>query len=105
MALNVNGRNTEVTIDDPNMPLLYALCNNLGLHGSPSWASAWMEATGVFQDHRLEFELIPQITKRTAAIVFATFLGMRNKMGRVLGSTAKTIAIPTIVRVIMRPSA
>src|SRR5271156_1108206 len=33
MALNVNGRNTEVTIDDPNMPLLYALRNNLGLHG------------------------------------------------------------------------
>ena len=33
MTLNVNGRATEVTVDDPNMPLLYALRNNLGLHG------------------------------------------------------------------------
>jgi nicotinate dehydrogenase subunit A len=33
MTLNVNGRATQVTVDDPNMPLLYALRNNLGLHG------------------------------------------------------------------------
>jgi nicotinate dehydrogenase subunit A len=33
MTLNVNGVATEVTVDDPNMPLLYALRNNLGLHG------------------------------------------------------------------------
>jgi nicotinate dehydrogenase subunit A len=33
ITLNVNGRTTEVTVDDPNMPLLYALRNNLGLHG------------------------------------------------------------------------
>jgi nicotinate dehydrogenase subunit A len=33
MTLNVNGLATEVTVDDPNMPLLYALRNNLGLHG------------------------------------------------------------------------
>jgi nicotinate dehydrogenase subunit A len=33
MTLNVNGRATAVTVDDPNMPLLYALRNNLGLHG------------------------------------------------------------------------
>jgi len=33
MTLNVNGRTTEVTVDDPHMPLLYALRNNLGLHG------------------------------------------------------------------------
>jgi nicotinate dehydrogenase subunit A len=33
MTLNVNGRATEVTIDDPNMPLLYVLRNNLALHG------------------------------------------------------------------------
>jgi nicotinate dehydrogenase subunit A len=33
MTLNVNGQTTEVTVDDPNMPLLYALRNNLGLHG------------------------------------------------------------------------
>ena len=33
MTLNVNGRSTEVHADDPGMPLLYALRNDLGLHG------------------------------------------------------------------------
>jgi nicotinate dehydrogenase subunit A len=33
MTLNVNGRKAVVTVDDPNMPLLYALRNDLGLHG------------------------------------------------------------------------
>ena len=31
--LHVNGRTLPVTVDDPNMPLLYALRNDLGLHG------------------------------------------------------------------------
>jgi nicotinate dehydrogenase subunit A len=33
MTLNVNGRTAEVTVDDPNMPLLYVLRNNLALRG------------------------------------------------------------------------
>jgi nicotinate dehydrogenase subunit A len=33
IALSVNGQTTQVTVDDPNMPLLYALRNDLGLHG------------------------------------------------------------------------
>ncbi len=33
VPLNVNGRATAVEVDDPEMPLLYALRNNLGLHG------------------------------------------------------------------------
>jgi nicotinate dehydrogenase subunit A len=33
ISLNVNGRAVDVQIDDPSMPLLYALRNNLGLHG------------------------------------------------------------------------
>jgi nicotinate dehydrogenase subunit A len=33
LALNVNGKTAQVTVDDPNMPLLYALRNDLGLHG------------------------------------------------------------------------
>jgi nicotinate dehydrogenase subunit A len=33
IALHVNGRPTRVTVDDPDMPLLYALRDNLGLHG------------------------------------------------------------------------
>jgi nicotinate dehydrogenase subunit A len=33
VPLNVNGRATAVEVDDPDMPLLYALRNNLGLHG------------------------------------------------------------------------
>jgi nicotinate dehydrogenase subunit A len=33
IALNVNGQIAHVTVDDPNMPLLYALRNDLGLHG------------------------------------------------------------------------
>jgi nicotinate dehydrogenase subunit A len=33
IALNVNGKTAQVTVDDPNMPLLYALRNDLGLHG------------------------------------------------------------------------
>jgi nicotinate dehydrogenase subunit A len=33
ISLHVNGRSTRVTVDDPDMPLLYALRDNLGLHG------------------------------------------------------------------------
>ncbi|WP_159348670.1 (2Fe-2S)-binding protein [Roseomonas harenae] len=33
VPLNVNGRATTVEVDDPDMPLLYALRENLGLHG------------------------------------------------------------------------
>ena len=33
ITLNVNGQTTRVTVDDRNMPLLYALRNDLGLHG------------------------------------------------------------------------
>jgi len=32
-SLNVNGKAVTVTIDDPDMPLLYALRDNLALHG------------------------------------------------------------------------
>jgi nicotinate dehydrogenase subunit A len=32
-SLNVNGRSVYVRIDDPDMPLLYALRDNLALHG------------------------------------------------------------------------
>ena len=32
-SLNVNGKRASVTYDDPQMPLLYALRDNLGLHG------------------------------------------------------------------------
>jgi nicotinate dehydrogenase subunit A len=33
LTLDVNGKATEVTVDDPQMPLLYALRDNLGLRG------------------------------------------------------------------------
>jgi nicotinate dehydrogenase subunit A len=33
MSLNVNGKPVAITADDPQMPLLYALRNHLGLHG------------------------------------------------------------------------
>ncbi len=33
LALRVNGRDVEVHFDDPDMPLLYALRDELGLHG------------------------------------------------------------------------
>jgi nicotinate dehydrogenase subunit A len=33
MALRVNGQTAQISVDDPNMPLLYALRNDLGLHG------------------------------------------------------------------------
>jgi nicotinate dehydrogenase subunit A len=33
ISLDVNGRAVRLTIDDPAMPLLYALRNDLGLHG------------------------------------------------------------------------
>lgn len=32
LALNVNGKRTSVSVDDPEMPLLYALRDDLGLH-------------------------------------------------------------------------
>jgi nicotinate dehydrogenase subunit A len=33
IALNVNGQTARVMVDDPNMALLYALRNDLGLRG------------------------------------------------------------------------
>src|ERR1700682_2669040 len=33
ISLNVNGRTVRLTLADPAMPLLYALRNDLGLHG------------------------------------------------------------------------
>jgi nicotinate dehydrogenase subunit A len=33
ISLNVNGREVDVRVSDPAMPLLYALRNDLGLHG------------------------------------------------------------------------
>jgi nicotinate dehydrogenase subunit A len=33
IGLTVNGRRTQVTVDDPNAPLLYVLRNDLALHG------------------------------------------------------------------------
>ena len=33
VEINVNGKTVSITIDDPDMPLLYALRGNLGLHG------------------------------------------------------------------------
>ena len=33
LNLNVNGRSHKVSVDDPGMPLLYALRNDLGLQG------------------------------------------------------------------------
>ena len=33
LALNVNGKAVAIQVDDPEMPLLYALRDNLGLHG------------------------------------------------------------------------
>ena len=33
ISLQVNGQVKRVTVDDPDMPLLYALRDNLGLHG------------------------------------------------------------------------
>jgi len=32
-SLNVNGKRVSITYDDPQMPLLYTLRDNLGLHG------------------------------------------------------------------------
>jgi nicotinate dehydrogenase subunit A len=33
ISLRVNGKSVELSVDDPDMPLLYALRDNLGLHG------------------------------------------------------------------------
>ncbi|MDB6084784.1 MAG: (2Fe-2S)-binding domain protein [Gammaproteobacteria bacterium] len=33
IALNVNGQKAQITVDDLDMPLLYALRNDLGLRG------------------------------------------------------------------------
>jgi nicotinate dehydrogenase subunit A len=33
VPLHVNGRDASIQVDDPAMPLLYALRNDLGLHG------------------------------------------------------------------------
>jgi nicotinate dehydrogenase subunit A len=33
LTLNVNGKSQDLRVDDPQMPLLYALRDDLGLHG------------------------------------------------------------------------
>jgi nicotinate dehydrogenase subunit A len=33
VSLNVNGKSVKIAVDDPDMPLLYALRDNLALHG------------------------------------------------------------------------
>jgi nicotinate dehydrogenase subunit A len=33
LALNVNGKRAPIQVDDPQMPLLYALRDDVGLHG------------------------------------------------------------------------
>jgi len=33
ISLNVNAKSVKINVDDPDMPLLYALRDNLGLHG------------------------------------------------------------------------
>ena len=33
IPLNVNGKSVKINVDDPDMPLLYALRDNLALHG------------------------------------------------------------------------
>jgi nicotinate dehydrogenase subunit A len=33
LALDVNGKKTSIQVDDPQMPLLYALRDDMGLHG------------------------------------------------------------------------
>ncbi|HXV10414.1 MAG TPA: (2Fe-2S)-binding protein [Burkholderiales bacterium] len=33
LTLNVNGKSRQIRVDDPEMPLLYALREDLGLHG------------------------------------------------------------------------
>jgi nicotinate dehydrogenase subunit A len=33
IVINVNGQTVQITVDDPNVPLLYALRSELGLHG------------------------------------------------------------------------
>lgn len=37
-SLNVNGKRVSITYDDPQMPLLYVLRDNLGLRGPVSAA-------------------------------------------------------------------
>jgi nicotinate dehydrogenase subunit A len=32
-SLNVNGSTVSIAVDDPDTPLIYVLCNELGLHG------------------------------------------------------------------------
>ena len=40
LKLHVNGKATEITVDDPQMPLLYALRDELGLRGPRSDAAS-----------------------------------------------------------------
>ena len=46
ITLNVNGKPAAITADDPQMPLLYALRDDLGLHG-PRLAAASANAARV----------------------------------------------------------
>ena len=40
VSMTVNGRAVSVTVDDPEMPLLYALRDDLGLTGRASAAAS-----------------------------------------------------------------
>ena len=50
-SLDVNGKSVTITVDDPEMPLLYALRDNLALEGSLGWfAGSGTDAISRFAD-------------------------------------------------------
>jgi hypothetical protein len=73
-SFDVNGKTVSITIDDPDMPLLYALRDNLELHGprftarpaigGPSPGTGFR--TGIFQRAGRPKPNVTPPTRRTA---------------------------------------
>ena len=82
-SLNVNGRNVRVRVDDPEMPLLYALRDNLALKG-PRFGCGLAQcgACTVHVDGKAVRSCVTPISKLTARNKVVTLEGLsrRNRL-------------------------
>ena len=78
-SLNVNGKSVNITIDDPDMPLLYALRDNLALRGARFGCGlAQCGACTVHVDGRAVRSCVTKLSSLTAGQKIVTLEGLGN---------------------------
>ena len=81
-SLNVNGRNVRIRVDDPEMPLLYALRNDLALKG-PRFGCGLAQcgACTVHIDGKAVRSCVTPLSKLSAKNKVVTLEGLGNRKG------------------------